>query len=148
MRRNIINSEGTRRALMIKARSHMGRASVLRLAPMLCLTAGLAACVGDEEPIRTVPGGDARSGELLIEFYGCGSCHTIPGIRGATGVMGPPLTAFGRRSLIAGNVANEANNLISWIVDPQTIEPGTAMPAVGATPSEARDMAAYLYGLQ
>lgn len=123
------------------------RTIVSRSWPLL-LVAGLAGCSGEPPSNRTAPGGDAKSGALLMEFYGCGSCHMIPGVRGAEGVVGPPLTAWGRRSLIAGAVANEADNLVQWIVDPQSIEPGTAMPAVGTTPAEARDIAAYLYELR
>jgi cytochrome c len=37
--------------------------------------------------------------------------------------------------------------LIAWILNPTAIDPGTAMPAVGATVEQAQDMAAYLYTL-
>lgn len=124
------------------------QAMVFSPAWLLLLLGALAGCSGEVPVSRTTAGGDAKSGALLIEFYGCGSCHMIPGIRGADGVVGPPLTAWGRRSLIAGAVANDADKLVEWIVNPQTIEQGTAMPAVGATPAEARDMAAYLFQLQ
>lgn len=40
-------------------------------------------------PIQTVPSGDANSGHELISDYGCGSCHSIPGIAGANGNVGP-----------------------------------------------------------
>jgi cytochrome c2 len=33
-------------------------------------------------------------------------------------------------------------------MSPQEMEPGTAMPDVGVTEADARDMAAYLYTLQ
>lgn len=109
----------------------------------------VAACSdSDEIAGRRVTGGNPDSGKLLIEFYACGSCHVIPGIAGAEGMMGPPLTSFGKRSMIAGAVANEPERLVEWIVNPHTIEPGTAMPAVGATEAEARDIAAYLYTLR
>ena len=35
--------------------------------------------------------GDPERGAVYIEQIGCGSCHTIPGIDGAQGVVGPPL---------------------------------------------------------
>lgn len=124
-----------------------GRARTFALVQLL-LVFSLGSCSRDQPPTLRMAGGDAKSGALLMEFYDCGSCHMIPGIRGAEGVVGPPLTAWGRRSLIAGSVANEADNLVEWIVNPQAVEQGTAMPAVGATPAEARDMAAYLYQLQ
>jgi cytochrome c len=99
-------------------------------------------------PQHKVAGGDPEAGRALIAHYGCGHCHEIPGIRGASGVVGAPLQRFGRRSLIAGAVPNEPQHLVRWIVDPQQIEPGTAMPAVGASEAEALDIAAYLYTLR
>lgn len=99
------------------------------------------------EPYRTVSGGNAKRGEAALEHYGCGSCHVIPGVRNANGMVGPPLVWFGRRTVIAGEVANTPDELIAWIVDPQQIEPTTAMPNLGVTEADARDMAAYLYRL-
>jgi cytochrome c1 len=61
--------------------------------------------------------------------------------------VGPPLDAWAEREFIAGSLPNEPDALIDWIVNPQAIEPGTAMPTLGVTPEEARDMAAYLYTL-
>lgn len=100
------------------------------------------------DPGPTVPGGNSESGRKLIVSYGCGSCHSIPGVRGADGLVGPPLDRFARRSFIAGQVTNNADFLIRWIEVPQAIEPGTAMPNLGVSESHARDIAAYLYTLQ
>jgi putative membrane protein len=90
---------------------------------------------------------DARRGAQLINQYGCGSCHTIPGVRGADGLVGPPLTKFGSRSYIAGELVNSGPDLQRWIEDPQAIEPGNAMPDLGVTPEDAQDIAAYLFTL-
>lgn len=95
-----------------------------------------------------VAGGDADRGAELIASSGCGSCHTIPGIEDADAVVGPPLTDMGRREYIAGNLPNEPDNMIRWLIDPQAIEPGTAMPTIGLTEAEARHIAAYLYTLR
>jgi cytochrome c len=124
-----------------------------RSAAALIVAAGAVASLGGcdrpgREPLQAVPGGDAAQGRALIVRYGCGHCHEIPGVRGASGVVGAPLQRFGRRSLIAGAVPNQPQHLVRWIVDPQQIEPGTMMPAVGATEAEARDIAAYLYTLR
>ena len=107
----------------------------------------LAACGGGDDPARPVPGGDPDAGKQLIANYGCGACHTIPGVRGAEGLVGPPLIKFARRTYIAGEVPNTANFLIRWIEVPQAIEPGTAMPNLGVSEGQARDIAAYLYTL-
>lgn len=100
------------------------------------------------EPRRHVDGGVAERGVDAIARYGCGSCHTIPGIEHAVGRVGPPLTFFARRVFIAGQVPNTPDYLIRWIVVPQSIEPGTAMPTLGVTDGDARDIAAYLYTLR
>jgi cytochrome c1 len=71
----------------------------------------------------------------------------IPGISGASGTVGPPLTDFSHRGYIAGELPNNGPNLIRWIMDPQAVEPGTAMPDLGIGQSEARDIAAYLFTL-
>ena len=91
---------------------------------------------------------DSDRGAKLIQSYGCGGCHEVPGVNGARGVVGPPLQAFGRRVYVAGMVRNTPDNLINWLKDPQGIVPGNAMPNLGVTDTDARDMAAYLYELQ
>jgi len=93
-------------------------------------------------------GGDAKRGAALIQRYGCGTCHTIPGITGADGVVGPPLAMLGRRIYIAGVLRNTPDNLTRWIRDPQKIVPGNAMPDMGITEPEARDLAAFLQTLR
>ncbi len=66
----------------------------------------------------------------------------------ASGLVGPPLTMFARRSFIAGELPNTPENLAKWILNPKTVEPKTAMPDLGVTPSQAQDAAAYLYTLR
>lgn len=117
---------------------------------LVAAAALLGACHGGKtERAYIVPsGGVAARGEQVILQYNCGSCHTIPGIRGARGEVGPPLTAFGRRTYIAGELPNNPENLVRWIMSPQSVEPKTAMPTLGLTEQQARDVAAYLYRLQ
>jgi cytochrome c2 len=123
---------------------HVTRAAL----PIALLLSALAGCSRGGLP-RTEPvtGGDPEHGRQLMYAYGCGSCHTIPGVRRANGLVGPKLTELRSRTYIAGVAANTPENLIAWIVQPQAFSPHTAMPAIGATAAEARDMAAYLYTL-
>ena len=108
----------------------------------------LGACQDDEPSARsTVATGDPRLGRELLASYGCGACHTIPGVKGADALVGPPLTSFAHRSYVAGQLANTPENLARWIQDPQQVEPGTAMPDLGVNAEEARNMAAYLLQL-
>lgn len=111
----------------------------------------LAGC--DNAPRTQMPamagnGGDPRHGAALIRQFGCGACHTIPGIRGAKGKVAPPLDFFSRRSFIAGELANTPANLERWLENPPAIEPKTAMPALGLDADQARDIAAYLLTLR
>jgi cytochrome c len=95
-----------------------------------------------------VVGGDAERGRASLDGFGCGACHVIPGVRGARGMVGPPLNQFALRAYIAGQLPNQPDNLIRWLEDPPAVEPGTAMPNLGVGPATARDMAAYLYTLR
>ena len=112
----------------------------------LCLA---VACQGGktERVYAVFTGGDAGRGRHAIEKYRCGACHIIPGIHNADGLVGPPLMYWGRRTFIAGEVPNNPENLERWVRSPESIEPGTAMPTLGLTEQESRDVAAYLYTL-
>ena len=90
-------------------------------------------------------GGDAGRGRLAMREYGCGACHTIPGVVGADGLVGPPLAGVGGRAYIAGVLTNTPDHLIRWIVDPVGVDPLTAMPITGVSEREARDIATFLY---
>lgn len=84
-------------------------------------------------------------GRVALEIHGCGSCHVIPGVRDAVGRVGPRLEGIGEQIYIAGVLTNTPENMIRWIRDPQEISPQTAMPDLGISEEDARDMAAYLY---
>lgn len=121
----------------------------LALAVLVVGSAALAACSSVPPPSPPqVRGGDPTRGRALVAHYGCGSCHTVPGVSGADGLVGPPLTRFGARSYIAGELPNNADNLQRWIRDPRSVEPGTAMPDLGVSELDARDIAAYLFTLR
>lgn len=108
----------------------------------------LAACDTEREQIaRQMTGGEPARGAAAIEKYGCGACHTIPGVRGANGLVGPPLGGIANRLFIAGRLENRPSNLMLWIQHPQHIEARTVMPEMGVTTGDARDIAAYLYTL-
>lgn len=126
----------------------------MRFALLAASLALLTPGCGGNNPTYAVPysphvdGGDARRGVHVIEDYGCGSCHTIPGVRDAKGLVGPPLLWWSRRTFIAGEIPNTPENLVRWIRAPQSVEAATAMPALGLSEQQARDAAAYLYTLR
>jgi len=92
--------------------------------------------------------GDPDLGRDLTLRYGCARCHTIPGVPGAQGQVGPTLQGFAGRVYIAGVATNTPDTLIQWIEDPHSIDPKTAMPVTGISRAEARHVAAYLYTLR
>jgi cytochrome c len=108
----------------------------------------LAGCRETPRIAAMATGGDWDRGSSSISRYGCGSCHTIPGIAGAHGLVGPPLTGFGNRVYIAGMLQNQPANLVRWVQDPRSVNEKTVMPQLGVTPQDAIDIAAYLYSLK
>jgi cytochrome c2 len=90
-------------------------------------------------------GGDTRRGEAMFIQYGCGSCHALKSVRGATGSVGPPLDGIAVRAIIGGHLANTPDNMQRWIRDPQHVAPGTAMPDLNVGGQDARDITAFLY---
>jgi cytochrome c len=98
-----------------------------------------------ESVARAMTGGNMTRAPAAIRRYGCGGCHTIPGIPGGDGKVGGPLADIRQRVYVGGVLANTPNNLIQWIVSPQAFSPRSAMPATGISEPEARDIAAYLY---
>lgn len=113
----------------------------------VALLLALAGCERETPRVR-VEGGDAAAGAALIQSYGCGACHTISGIPFARGEVGPPLRDFSAQVYIAGVLPNMPERLIAWLVDPQAIDPRTAMPNLGLDAAQARDIAAYLYTVE
>jgi cytochrome c1 len=53
-----------------------------------------------------------------------------------------------RRVYVAGLLRNTPDNMVRWISDPQSVVPGNAMPNMGITAAQARDITAYLYTLR
>ncbi len=118
------------------------------LCVVLLLT--LTACGANIGALSTRPvvEGDPQRGLQMIEQYGCPACHVIPGTRGVKAWIGPPLENWSARHYVAGSLPNTPENLIHWIRHPQSVEPGNAMPDLGVTLEDARDISAYLYTLR
>ena len=120
----------------------------------LTLVLVLAACnrlprdSNAREQAIALTGANPDGGPALMRHYGCVSCHTIPGVRGANATVGPPLTAMARRTYIAGVLPNTPVNMVRWIVNPPSVDSLTAMPYLGVTAGDARTIAAYLYTLR
>jgi len=128
----------------------MMRHSPILIALLTLLAGFLTGCTGGEQTqsYQVRMSGDPAHGKALAQSYGCGACHSIPGIYTARGMVGPPLIAFGRRTIIAGELPNSPDNLVRWIMNPQSVDPKTAMPNLGLSDTQAHDIAAYLYTLR
>jgi cytochrome c2 len=110
---------------------------------VLPLALALAGCGGGTRPAGA-PGNPDRGRDLIVH-YGCGACHQIGGVESADGRVGPSLHGLRKRATIAGKLANTPAEAARWIRDPQRIVPGNDMPDLGVSPTEARDIVAYLY---
>lgn len=121
---------------------------------MPCLSLGLLACAGlavgqsGNENSVAAGRGDTVRGQQLLARYHCGTCHTIPGVPASRSNFAASLEGFGRRSYIAGRVANSRANLVRWLVKPQSIVPETLMPDLGVSVTDAADMVSYLRQLR
>jgi cytochrome c2 len=112
------------------------------------LILGCVAIAGGCQAQPPPASGDAERGRLLLRQFPCRHCHTIPGVANARGKVGPPLDRLSQRVYLAGTLPNTRDNLVRWILAPQDVKPGSAMPDLGVTELHARDMAAYLYTLE
>jgi cytochrome c len=121
----------------------------LGLAATLIVAVAVAGTVaGSKGPAYRIRGADAGRGRQAIEAYHCGSCHTIPGVSAADALVGPPLSHWASRVYIAGMLHNDPPSLERWIMNPQRVVPGNAMPDLGVSRRDAGDIAQYLYGLR
>ena len=104
---------------------------------LLLIPLALLGCEREEDRFA-----EARA---LIAEHGCAGCHVIPEVPGADGLTGPPLNFMHRQVYVAGVVPNTREALAAFIMDPQAIDPRSAMPDLGITPEGAREIAEFLY---
>ena len=116
----------------------------------ICTALAVAGCAQHEkkQPVVAAATGDPAKGRLAIDKYGCIACHIIPGIQGAEGMVGPSLAHLASRPVIARKFPNNPQMLAKWLQNPPAFDPQSAMPDLGITPSDARDITAYLETLK
>lgn len=96
-------------------------------------------------PAPNVPG-DPLAGRRLFADKGCGACHTLRGVPGASGVVGPNLTNVALRTTLVGEaMENSPATMARWILDPPVLKADAKMPKLGLTEQEAEAIAAFLY---
>jgi cytochrome c oxidase assembly factor CtaG len=121
-----------------------------RSAAAIAIIVLTASCNNDRDGMwaAEMTGGAPLRGKEAIRSYGCMSCHSIPGVRGAATMVGPPLAGIAERDYIAGVMSNTPQHMIEWLMNPPKIDSLTAMPNMHVTERDARDIAAYLYTLR
>lgn len=82
--------------------------------------------------------------ERLMLEKGCVTCHTFSAMAEATGLVGPPLDEFEKRSYIAGTLPNTDENLIQFLMHPQDFNNESAMPNLDLTRAEAATLTHFL----
>ena len=115
------------------------------------LNTGTAAC---KPPI---PQSDlVACGAKFFAQGACVGCHGIVGVNlngyndpKSLGLIGPNLTHFGSRDLIAGGIlVNNPQNLALWLHNPQNVKPGNDMPDLGLSQDQINALVAYLESLK
>jgi cytochrome c oxidase subunit II len=99
--------------------------------------------------LQPAPASDAVSeGRRIFETTACINCHAVAGTV-ADGRFGPDLTHLMSRDTIASGAAlNTPEELRKWIQNPESIKPGSLMPAMKLNDQELNAVTAYLETLQ
>ena len=97
---------------------------------------------------QQTPQAGASVGKRVFESTACVNCHTVSGTP-ANGKFGPDLThLMSRDTIAAGAASNTPETLRLWIKIPDTIKPGSKMPAMGLSDRDLDAVTAYLETLR
>jgi cytochrome c oxidase subunit 2 len=89
-----------------------------------------------------------EAGRQVFETTACVNCHAVSGTV-ADGRFGPDLTHLMSRDTIASGAApNTRENLRAWIQNPDTIKPGSLMPAMQLNDRDLDALTDYLMTLR
>jgi cytochrome c oxidase subunit 2 len=89
-----------------------------------------------------------KRGQQVFLQSTCVMCHTVRGTSAGSRV-GPELThVASRRTLAAGTLPNTRGHLAGWVLDPQSVKPGSRMPANPLAPDDLHAVLAYLRSLR
>jgi cytochrome c oxidase subunit 2 len=87
-------------------------------------------------------------GREIFAKTSCINCHSVSGTV-ANGLFGPDLTHLMNRDTIASGAAiNTHENLEQWIRNPDSIKPGSLMPAMNLSEQDLQAVTAYLESLR
>jgi cytochrome c oxidase subunit II len=89
-----------------------------------------------------------RRGRDVFLRSSCVLCHAVQGTSAAART-GPDLThVASRRRIAAGRLPNNPATLSAWIADPQSIKPGSRMPATSLPAEDLTALTAWLASLR
>lgn len=89
-----------------------------------------------EAPKTELPKVAKLDGAALFGSKTCGACHSLTGVPGAVGAVGPKLDGISK--------TRDTAWLAKWIKDPASLKPGTTMPALGLSDDESKAIAEFL----
>jgi cytochrome c oxidase subunit 2 len=90
----------------------------------------------------------ADEGRRIFETTACINCHAVSGTV-ADGHFGPDLThMMSRDTIAAGAATNTPENIRAWIENPDSIKPGSLMPAMKLNDHDLDALTAYLETLR
>jgi cytochrome c oxidase subunit II len=91
---------------------------------------------------------EVAEGKRVFQSTACVNCHAVSGTI-ATGLFGPDLTHLMSRDTIAsGILPNTPENLRAWLKDPESLKPGSRMPAMKLSDQDLDALTAYLVTLR
>ncbi len=142
------NPDGSFRPIDMTDQEAAQIAAYLRSAPGAAPAVAAAPAAGRAAAMTAAPpaGGSAVA---LLQTKGCVACHTIAGVPGAVGKIGPDLTGLmSRPTIAAGKLKNTPENLHKWITNPKAIKPDTLMAPLPMTPQELDTIVTFLTTLK
>jgi cytochrome c oxidase subunit II len=90
----------------------------------------------------------ADKGRRIFQSTACVNCHAVSGTA-AAGVFGPDLThLMSRDTIAAGAAPNTRENLHAWLQNPDSIKPGSLMPAMQLSDKDLDAVTDYLETLR
>jgi len=91
----------------------------------------------------------AARGKVAFNSATCVQCHHVAADAEAKALIGPDLSHIAqRKTLGAGVLENNTENLTKWMQNPQQFKPGVYMPNMRLTDDQAHDIAVYLESLK
>lgn len=100
--------------------------------------------INQQQPAQEVTDASALRGQEVFFEVGCATCHAISGTR-AVSAFGPDLTHIASRQTIgSGILPNNRGNLAGWVVNAQSVKPGSRMPPMEIPADDLQALLDYL----